>query len=251
VRGSWPNDSYTQAGSGDFQFWMRLNGTHSGNAFSGTITECGRYIPPFSDNNAFINETWLFGYPNSLFDGNFLPASTANITLSNASPGASLSLAATAVQMGINMALTPMSANPITAAWPSQASGIPSANRIDMDGDGRPGVTAVYAGSSPYIRPRTGGSLGDPRSDNPYVASRVSFSLSGTLNSCTQSTGAANFTYIDTRIYACSLESGECSASQASFLDTNCLNYALGTASYTLVKVADGASCATIRSTIP
>jgi hypothetical protein len=247
VAGSWPQDSYIRSGSGTFQFWMRLTGTHSGNSLTGTVTECGRFIPPFSART--VSESFSFHYANSVFDGNFLPASAATITLANASPGASMTLPGTAVQMGIDMAIAPWSRNPVTAAWPTAASQIPAANRIDMDGDGNPGVTAEYEDN--YDHPRTGGSLFDPRSDNPYVASRVSFSLNGTLNSCTQATGSANFAYIDTRIYACSLDSGTCNGSQASFLDTNCLNYTMGSATYTLVKVANGASCATIRAALP
>lgn len=247
VNGSWPDDSYVESGSGTFQFWMRLVGTHSGTSMSGTLTECGRFVPPFSART--VSETFSFGYPSSVFDRNILPASPTTITLANASPGASLNLAPSAVQIGIDMARASLSLSPISGAWPSAASQIPSSNRLDMDGDGRPGVTAEYGDA--YDHPRTGNSLFDPRSDNPYVASRVSFSLSGTLNSCTGSTGAASFRYIDTRIYGCSLDSGECDSGGASFLDQNCLNYTLGTATYTLLKVADGASCATVRAAIP
>jgi hypothetical protein len=85
------------------------------------------------------------------------------------------------------------------------------------------------------------------------VASRVSFSLNGSLTSCTQSTGSGTFTHIDTRIFACRQTSGsQCTASQASFLDQGCVDYNMpSTATYTLVKVADGASCATIRAALP
>jgi hypothetical protein len=118
-----------------------------------------------------------------------------------------------------------------------------------MDGDGRPGVTAEYADSNDH--PRTGGTLGDPRSDNPYVASRVSFSLSGSLETCTTSSGSASVRYLDTRIYGCSLDTGECSTGQADFLDQNCLNYTLGAATYRLVKIADAAACAAVRAALP
>ncbi|HEX6244180.1 MAG TPA: hypothetical protein VFZ61_24860 [Polyangiales bacterium] len=247
VAGSWPTASYITGGNGTFQFWMRLQVTQSGTVLAGTLRECGRYIPPFAA--PIVGETYLYAYPLSLFDGDFLPAFPASATLSSAFPGASFTLGPTAVQMGIDMALAPLSRDPVTAAWPGAASQVPAANRLDVDRDGRPGVTAEYADN--YTHPRTGGTLFDPRSDNPYVASRVSFSLSGSLASCSRSTGSANVRYVDTRIYACSLESGECSASQADFLDRNSLNYTLGTASYTLVRVTDGASCSAIRAALP
>lgn len=247
VAGSWPNDSYIQAGNGTFQFWMRLVVTQSGTSWTGTLTECGRSIPPFSARA--VAETFLYAYPTRLFDADFLPAFPTRGTLGSTSPGASFALAPSAVQLGIDMALAPLARDPIAGAWPTAASQIPGANRLDMDRDGLPGVTAEYADSQ--MHPRTGGTLFDPRSDNPYVASRVAFSLSGVLDSCTQASGAANFSFIDTRIYACSLDSGECSATQANFLDQNCLNYTLGAGSYRLTKLSDGATCATVRSSLP
>src|SRR5262249_3197322 len=159
-----------------------------------------------------------------------------------ASPGAALTLPVTATQLGIDMD------SPTTDRWPDVASGIPAALRVDTDADGRPGVTAIYAEGGGYDHPPTDSRLGAPRSDNPYVASRVACSRSGTLASCAQSSGAADFSHIDTRIYGCSLENGECSASQATFLDENCLDYTLGSGTYSLVRVADDAACAQIRA---
>ena len=149
--------------------------------------------------------------------------------------------------MGVNMA------DPINGSWPSLASGIASSIRVDHDRDGDPGVTAVYANGGGLVYPRTSSSLfGFNRADNPYVASRVSFSLSGSMSSCTQGSGSASFAHVDTRIFACNRASSttDCTASEADFLDRNCLDYDLGSATYTLLKVADGASCATIRSSL-
>jgi hypothetical protein len=59
---------------------------------------------------------------------------------------------------------------------------------------------------------------------------------------------------VDTRIFGCSIagSSADCSASEASFVDGNCVNYTMpGTASYSMLKAASGASCATIRAAIP
>jgi hypothetical protein len=245
VAGSWPNDTYISGGSGTFQFWMKLQGTHSGHSIAATVTECGRFVPNFSA--TMVSETYNYGYPNSLFDGNFLPSTSTTVTLGSSSPGASFVLAPAATQMGINMA------DPINGSWPSQASGIAAGIRVDMDADGQPGVSAVYANGGGLQYPRTSTSFIATRSDRPYVASRVAFSLNGSLTSCTQSTGSGTFTHIDTRIFACRQDSGsQCSGSQASFLDQNCVNYTMpSTATYTLVKVADGASCATIRAALP
>jgi hypothetical protein len=245
VAGSWANATYIRGGSGTFQFWMKLQGTHTGNSIAGTLTECGRYVPDFSA--TMVSETYNYGYPNSLFDGNFLPSTSTTITLGSSSPGATFALPLSATQMGVNMA------DPINGSWPSLASGIAAGIRVDMDGDSHPGVSAVYSNAGSLDYPRTSTSFSATRSDQPYVASRVSFSLNGTVTSCTQSSGSGTFTHIDTRIFGCRRDTGaQCSASDANFLDQNCLNYNMpSTATYTLVKVANGASCATIRAALP
>jgi hypothetical protein len=246
VRGTWPNDTYTAAGSGTFLFWQKAQLTQSGNSVTGTLLECGRYVPPFDARS--VSETFLFQHPTSLFDHvpAYLPTTPVTFTLGSSSPGATVTLPISAVQMGVNMA------NPTTGSWPATSGGL---TQIDMDADGKPGVTVLYIGTGGYDFPRTGGTLFAARSDSPYIASRVSFSLSGTLTSCTQSTGAATVTHLDTRIFGCSLSgsASDCSGSEASFLDTNCLNYTMSGSpqTYTLVKVAAGASCAAVRAALP
>lgn len=245
LQGSWPNDGQVQGGSGTFNFWMKVQATHSGNNLSIALTECGRFIPDFR--TTIVNELINYGYPNSLFDGNFLPSTAATVTLGGSSPGASFTMPRSAVQMGIDMA------DPINGSWPSAASGIPSSIRVDHDRDGKAGVTAVYSNTGGRVHPRTSTAFfGFNRADNPYVASRVSFSLSGSMTSCTQGSGTANFAFVDTRIFGCSLSGSntDCTSTEANFLDSNCLNYTLGSATYTLLKVADGASCSTIRSAL-
>jgi hypothetical protein len=245
MQGSWPADGQVQAGSGTFNFWMKVQATHSGNNLSVALTECGRFIPDFR--TTIVNELINYGYPNSLFDGNFLPSTTSTVTLGSSSPGASFTLPRSAVQMGVNMA------DPINGAWPSSASGIGTGIRVDHDRDGKAGVTAVYSNTGGHSHPRTSTAfIGFNRADNPYVASRVSFSLSGSMTSCTQGSGTANFAFVDTRIFGCSRSGSntDCTASEADFLDRNCLEYDLGSATYSLLKVADGASCATIRSSL-
>jgi hypothetical protein len=244
VQGTWPDDQYIASGSGTFQFWMKLQGTHSGTAVAGTLLECGRFVPDFDART--VNETFGFTHGTSLFDQvpPYLPTTAVNFALANSSPGASMTLPRCAMQMGARMS------DPVNGAWPNAASGLTS---VDDDLDGESGVTVAYRGDSGYDYPRTGGTLGAERADNPYIASRVSFSLNGTLNSCTQATGSASFTHIDTRIFGCSLANSnqECDSGEANFLDQNCLNYTLGSATFTLVKVADGASCAQIRAALP
>lgn len=240
---SWPSASHIASGSGTHHFWLKLQSTHSGTSVSETLTECGRYVPDFRASE--VSETFHFDLPNSLFDGNFLPSSNATVTLGSSSPGATFSMPATAFLMGTTMS------NAVTASWPSAASGL---TQLDMDGDGKSGVTLDYLSSGGYNEPRTSASLfGFNRADKPYIASRLVFSLNGSLSSCTQSSGSATVSFIDTRIFGCKLSgsSSDCSGSESNFLDQNCVIYSLGSSTYTMVKVTDGANCAAVRAAIP
>lgn len=240
---TWSNATYIRGGSGNHVLWLRMTATQSGNSVSESMIECGRSVPDFEA--SMVNETYNFALMTSLFDHAppYLPASTATLTLSNQSPGATISQPLTAFLMGTTMS------NPTTATWPNAASGL---TQVDMDGDGDPGVRLTYLGTGGYSHPRTAGTLGAARAVYPYVASRVVFSLQGTLSSCTQASGPATVTHVDVRIFGCELESGSnCNGSQANFLDSNCVKYTIGSSTYQMVKVANGASCAAVRSALP
>jgi hypothetical protein len=222
-----------------------VTSTQSGTSVSQSIIECGRTVPPFDA--SMVNETYNFSLPTSLFDHSptYLPATSATLTLSSTSPGATNSQPLAAFLMGTTMS------NPTTASWPSSSS---SLTQVDHDADGNPGVTVNYLNSSGYSYPRVSSSIfSTARAQNPYVASRLVFSLQGSLTSCTQASGAATVTRINTRIFGCKLSgtTNKCNSSQWSFLDDNCLNYTTGASTYTMVKVANGASCATVRSALP
>lgn len=121
-----------------------------------------------------------------------------------------------------------------------------------MDGNGLPGVTVNYRDDSTYDYPRASGTVFSPRVSNPHSATRLVFSLQGALTSCTNAQGAATVTQINTRIFDCTLAAGgDCSSSDASFLDDNCLVYTGTTATYQMTKIAANATCAAVRSALP
>lgn len=240
---TWPNATYISAGSGQHVFWLKLRGTQSGTTVAESLLECGRSVPDFRA--SMVNETYNFSLPTGLFDA--IPASLQSyaipLTLSGTAPGASVALPTSAFLIGTTMT------NPTTATWPSTAAGL---TQVDTDGDGNPGATLSYLSGGGYSDPLVSPSLGANRAQQPYSATRLVFSLSGTLTSCTQSTGAATVTHIDTRIFGCKLTNGaKCNGSEANFLDTNCLKYNLGAASYKMIKIADIASCADVRAALP
>jgi hypothetical protein len=209
------------------------------------MIECGRTVPDFSA--TMVSETYGFSLMTSLFDHAppYLPAVNATLSLSGSSPGATINQPLAAFLMGTTMS------NPTTASWPSSST---SLTQLDMDADGNPGVTVTYLNGGAYTYPRVSSSaFSSTRAQNPYIASRLVFSLQGSLSSCTQASGAATVTQVNTRIFGCKLSgtTSKCNASQWGFIDDNCLNYTVGSSTYTMVKVADGASCSAVRSALP
>jgi hypothetical protein len=242
VTANWAARTYVSAGTGPLVAWFLLQGTQTGNNLVATLSACGRTDPGFQ--SSVLSENYGFAYPNTLFDHVpiYLPTSAVTVALSNPSPGATLTLPASAVVMGVSMA------DPINGSWPSAAS----LTAVDMDMNTKAGVTVAYK--------NTGGFSYAPvnifrtaRADSAYIASRFGFALNGTLTSCTQASGPATVSHADIHILGCkhSGSSTDCSASETSFLDTNHPQYTLGAASYTLTKIAAAGTCADVRAALP
>jgi hypothetical protein len=208
------------------------------------MVECGRFVPDLKA--SMVSETYGFSLQTSLFDHAppYLPLVNTTMTLSDTRAGATISQPLSAFLMGLTMS------NPTTASWPSSSSGV---MQLDMDADGNPGVTVTYLEDGSHDRPRAGGSLSDPRVENPYIASRLVFSLQGSLTNCMQAAGPATVTRVDTRILGCKLDgtTSQCGNSQGQFLDNNVLQYTIGSSNYQMVKVASGASCSAVRGALP
>jgi hypothetical protein len=211
---------------------------------SGTLAECGKDTPHVK--SSVLNEYYKITYPTTLFDHApaYLPSAAASITLSSSSPGASFSLATATMYMGST------TASPSHNWAPGYASELSSS---DMEGDGKSGVTGVYLNSGNDSYAPTSDWIGFNRADYVYIATRTAFSLSGTLSSCTSSSGSAAVSHADIRIFGCNRSSStsDCDSGEGDFLDSNQPNYSASSATYTLVKIADAATCATVRSTLP
>jgi hypothetical protein len=114
-----------------------------------------------------------------------------------------------------------------------------------------PGITGNYKTGSPYSAVPTN-SIGSPRANLGYIAGRMAFSLNGTLTSCTRASGPAAVTRFDAHTLGCRLTGGsDCGSSDSNYLDSNAPAYTPGSASFSLVKVANNASCSEIRSANP
>lgn len=244
--GSWPDNDAIYGGSGTFESWFRAASVHTGDTLTVSVTECGRSVP--ARENKLVPETMRTLFPNALFDGGFLPSSSASVTLGSSHPGASISWSLTVTQMGVSLV------SPATDSWPSDAANIPELNRVDMDGDGKPGVTIAYANGGGYIYPRTSSSpFSTARADLAYVGARLGFSLSGTLMSCSAASGTAQVPLYDEGIFGCNRADStqDCTSSERTILDTYKPAWTMGAASYVLQAVAAGSDCAAIRAALP
>lgn len=237
---SWPSSQTRRAGSGTLIYWLKADLDQTGTNVAASVTECGRVKPPVTNT---ADETVLSGFSDNLYDNDYLPSSSAALTLSTASPGASFSWPLTANLMGISMT------DPKTDAWPTAASQVSAARRIDMDGDGKPGMTGSYDGGD-YPRTST---FGSGRADLFYFGARLAFSLSGSLTSCSASSGSATVRHADMRIFGCNRlnSTQDCSTSESDLLDTTTPPLTVGAGSYTLTRLPNGSSCAAVRAALP
>jgi len=239
VPATWPGSGLLAGGSGTFVHWLKAQLTQSGSSLSGTLVPCGESVPDF-DAVPAIREHYGITYPTAIFE-RALPSTVTSGALSAITPGSTFSLVRSAYLFGATLA------NPVTDAWPTRGS----LRSVDVDADGKPGATAPYKTGSGYTSPPTN-SFGTSRAVRSYMATRMVFSLSGTLNSCTQSSGAVTAQDIDFLTIGCGLSTGrDCGSSDIDHLTTNAPDYRPNAGTYTLVKVAGTASCTDVRAAAP
>jgi hypothetical protein len=242
---TWPSTLLVSSGSGTFVFRARLDLSDNGasgsdTTLSGSIVPCGQAVPDFRS-SPLINERYGLIYPASLFAGNAVSLLPAEINVSRPYPGADLTLARTGLLYGVTLP------DPIEGAWPS-ASALQSA---DTDADGNRGLTAMYKDTAGYTYPPAN-NFGTVRIDRGYVASRLVFELTGALTSCRLSQGTVAARGLDFHTLGCRTTGGRlCSDSESDHLDTNAPRFALSTGTFTMVKVAGGASCADVARATP
>jgi hypothetical protein len=244
VQLSWPSSLALATGSGTLDIWLLLTGTQSGNSLPSTLLPCEITIPDFPSSSVAGNELYGLTFPNALFDHSpaFLPTTPAAVTLSGSAPGSTVTVPPIAFLVGVTLA------NPTTAAWPSTPEMVTS---NDVDQDIKTGVTTPYKSGGSYVSVPVNVTK-SPRADNAYLASRVVTSMSGTLASCTSIAGTATVTNFDTHILGCELagDAGTCTQADSDFTDNNRPAYVTGAATVNLVKIANGATCATVRAAL-
>jgi ABC-type branched-subunit amino acid transport system substrate-binding protein len=239
---TWPATAVLTSGSGTIVSWARVQLNQSGTNLNGSVVPCGQTVPDFQ--NAILGaERYGVDYATTIFDRTPpLPSVPVTGLLAGTTPGSAFSLGRTAWLMGTQMS------DPVDGAWPNARD----LRQRDDDADGQEAITAWYKPAlEGYSWPPVDSSA-IARSDRCYLAARVVFALGGTLNSCTQASGAATAQGIDSRVIGCRLISGaDCDSVQADHLDTYKPAYTVGASSYTLVRIADDADCSGVRAARP
>jgi hypothetical protein len=239
---SWPATTYLSAGNGDFVWWGLLRLTQNGTELAGTLNVCGETVPDFRA-MPLINERYGVIVPTAVFDASpGLASIPATGTLAGTAPGARLTLARSAFLIGASMA------DPINGAWPS-ANAIMA---LDPDGDGKSALSVPYKSGSGYALPPAD-TLGSTRGQTAYLATRIAFSLSGALDTCSSSAGSVSAVSVDAHTLGCRVQGNarDCTTAEANHLDDNTPRFQVGTASYVLQKLSDSATCSMVRSALP
>ena len=76
--------------------------------------------------------------------------------------------------------------------------------------------------------------------------------LGGTRDSCTSATGNATVYSFDNHVVGCKRNDGKiCSAAESGFIDSNQPKFTVQKATYQMVQLPDGATCADVRDALP
>ncbi len=254
---SWAGTLVLVAGSGSQELKMLSHRTASGTTVTDAAQICSVTIPPFPILGGIDQIKIVF--PAAAFGGPPINT-TLTTTVSGSGAGATFTSADSAVLVGGNLA------KPLTDPWPCFGTtagcgqtypGAPtnvtvSAFSVDADGDSKPGVTATATPpggscSNCTLVPTSAG----PTADELYLAFITIASASGTMDSCTHGSGPLDLKSINQSILGChnSDNSGDCDQAQVQYVNDNSPDWVPATGgTITMVKLADGATCADVAT---
>lgn len=249
---SWPAKTGISAGSGKIHIWTRTSldfadPSPSGEiAATGEVTPCGSSIPALTKTSIAGGGQVQTVIPDAVWDKPGMPKFKASGTLSGFDVGATIAMDPVVSLVGLNMA------DP-NAAWPTSAKQIQG---VDHDGDGKPGILAVPRTDPPFSAPPT--SLFEAlnpsgkRAVEVYIVTRTAVQISGTRDSCTSASGQASVKTFDSHVVGCKRNDGQaCSGGESDFIDQNQPKFSVSGASYKMVQLTAGATCADVRAALP
>ncbi len=233
---TWPATLAMEAGSGTMNIWFRadLDSADGGMTASGYV--CETEVPDFRTNALAGGDTHGTVIPGEAWQG--APETILPIQLSGMDPGATIAVNATPMLLGAAM-------NDMTAAWPRSHRDLASE---DHDGDGLPGVTSYAAMGPDYANPRVDILDATQRAERIFLGLRNIIGFNGTLTSCDTAEGVASLV-LEQRAFGCVREDGQrCTDAQTDLLDGNMPAFNVESATFTLERLGDNATCADIRA---
>jgi len=255
---TWPASIVLQPGQGKLQQW---NLTHEVQAPLSTTVNvhtrpCGIFLPDLQSTVLGLFQKFGIRFPNALFDKGTIPETTFSFVADISKSPITFSTDPFAILIGIDLA------NPVTAAWPAASAITPR----DDDHDGKPGITVMPvtpAMDPSYSLPPADLLTGESAS-LVYIATRTVSALSGQIQSCDRLDADVTIQTvngnpgIDSTVIGChkvdsnGRDSGECAANEASFVDGARPQFTpAGPGHMTIVRVADGTTCADVRNRFP
>jgi hypothetical protein len=249
MNATWPATAAAGAGMDKIHLWNLSKLAVNGTQLSGNETRsCGTTLPPFMLNGAGRLVTGgskvHVEIPHSVWEAPAIPRLNSMGTLSGFDPGSKLDIVGTVALMGLTMP------DP-SAPWPDSYSKLMA---VDVDGDGKPGFTAVPRSGMDHVQPPTGlGIFGSaPTADRIYLASRTVVGLHGMLTSCTEGAGTADISAFDSHVVGCHVKGGnDCTPAQTDFVDQSRTIYKITSATFTAKQVPETASCEDVRGALP
>jgi hypothetical protein len=238
---TWSGSLAITKGSGEVHVWTKSKFNENGSSATIESMSCGSTLPDIQTTAIAGNKKVLPEIPNAAWDSSSMPKFAGIATKSGSTQ---------TIESGI--ALVGLTLPTPTIAWPSAASITGDDHDADHDGDTNPGITAVPKDGGGYSPPPT--SLAQTHvADKLYLATRNVMTMTASVPGCpTTITGTANVTKFENHVIGCHVKGGgECTSSEASFVDDNRTVYKVGSATFTSKLVSDTATCADVRAAIP
>jgi len=244
------------SGSGTITQWLLSTRNLSGNTSTESALVCGIDLPDFDGTAIAGGEVYGVRFPSSLFDNNYIPPFAVHGTFGGSSPGSTYDTTPSAVLLGLTLS------SPTTAVWPATIT-----TEVDMDKDGKPGVTANTLQGGGYTHPPVD-IFETNRADQLYLAIRQVTALTATATDCDHLSGTVSIptisdssngtskAAIDSHVIGCRIagtatDAGtgtDCTSSQASFVDnTQPVFSPKGGSSFTSLRMPSGSTCAAVR----
>jgi hypothetical protein len=236
---TWPAGLATVGGTGPVHIWSKVTFTANGNALSATAQACGSVLPSTVLSALVGGGSVQIDIPNAAWDAPSMPEFMFPATQNGWNVGSTISYTSNAL---IGFTTDP-------GTWPMMGSGI--GGRVDADGDGAVGLTAVARTGSGFVIPPVD-ILMTARADKVYIVTRNSNSVVVTRTSCDQLSSTTTYTHFDNHVVGCHVAGGQdCDATQTSFVDNNRTVYVVSGATVQTKLVPDSATCADVRAALP